>query len=257
MNTLDLLYQNSPMEQYNIYNVMPFNVPQFGEINNVVFVLILSLIQSLSLFWVGVSREEIKLNSWSVISEIMYHTNLRIVSTYIGSNNRIYFPLLYTIFYIILFSNVLGQVPYSTTSTAEIVITLTISSTMLQGILIIGYQTLNTKLFAVLLPAGSPIPLIFLMVQLELLAYVTKILSLGQRQAINMLVGHILCKVLVGFIWQGVVSASKAGVLTLIVSFIPLLLLSVFLALEILIAYLQAYIFVFILCLTFKDIVQL
>ncbi len=98
-------------------------------------------------------------------------------------------------------------------------------------------------------------PLIFLMVLLELLAYITRILSLGLRLSINMLVGHILCKVLVGFIWQGVVSAKS--ILTLILSFIPVLLLAVFLSLEILIAYLQAYIFVFILCLTFKDIVQL
>lgn len=246
---------NSPMEQYNIYPVIASS-PQ-GEINNVVFVLIIALVQSVTLLGVGISRDEIKLNSWSTITEAMYHTNLRIVSSYIGENNRIYFPLLYTIFYIILFSNVLGLLPYSTTSTAEIVITLTITSTMQLGILIIGYQNLNTKLFAVLLPAGSPIALIALMVQLEQLAYMTKILSLGQRQSINMLVGHILCKVLVGFIWQGVVSASKTGVLTQMLSFLPIVLLSVFLSQEILIAYLQAYIFIFILCLTFKDIVQL
>lgn len=248
-------FMHSPMEQYNIYTVIPYT-PQ-GEINNVVFVLIISQIQSVTLQWVGIAKDEIKLNSWGVISETMYHTNLRIVSSYIGNNNRIYFPLLYTIFYIILFSNVLGLLPYSTTSTAELVITQTITSTMLLGILIIGYQNQNTKLFAVFLPSGSPVPLIFLMVQLELLAYVTRILSLGLRQSINMQVGHILCKVLVGFIWKGVVSASKTGLFTQILSFLPLVLLSVFLSQEILIAYLQAYIFVFILCLTFNDIVQL
>lgn len=245
-------FMNSPMEQYNIYTVVPY-IGQ--EINNVVFALILSQIQSITLLWVGISKDEIKLSSWAVITETMYHTNLRIVSTYIGNNNRIYFPLLYTIFYLILFSNVLGLVPYSTTSTAEIVITLTITSTMQLGILIIGYQNQNTKLFAVLLPSGSPVPLIALMVLLELLAYMTKILSLGLRLSINMLVGHILAKVLVGFIWQGVVSAK--GVFTFMLSLLPLVLLSVFLSQEILIAYLQAYIFVFILCLTFKDIVQL
>lgn len=248
------MYYNlfSPMEQYNIYTV----IPSIGlEINNVVLALIISLVLSVSALYIGLAKDEIKLNSWSILSETMYHTNLRIVSAYIGENNRIYFPLLYTIFYLILFSNLQGLIPYSTTSTAEFVITLTITSTMLLGILIIGYQNLNTKLFAVLLPSGSPMALIFLMVLLELLAYITRILSLGLRLSINMLVGHILCKVLVGFIWQGVVSAK--GIFTLILSFIPVLLLAVFLSLEILIAYLQAYIFVFILCQTFKDIVQL
>jgi F0F1-type ATP synthase membrane subunit a len=128
---------SSPMEQYNIYTVIPY----IGiEINNVVFALIISLMLSMAFLYIGLAKDEIKLNSWSVISETMYHTNLRIVSTYIGNNNRIYFPLLYTIFYLILFSNLLGLIPYSTTSTAEFVITLTITSTMLLGILIIGYQ---------------------------------------------------------------------------------------------------------------------
>jgi F-type H+-transporting ATPase subunit a len=66
------------------------------------------------------------------------------------------------------------------------------------------------------------------MVLLELLAYMTKILSLGLRLSINMLVGHILAKVLVGFIWQGVVSAK--GVFTFMLSLLPLVLLSVFLS---------------------------
>jgi F-type H+-transporting ATPase subunit a len=76
------------------------------------------------------------------------------------------------------------------------------------------------------------------------MAYITKILSLGLRLAINMITGHILVKVILGFIWSGFVSAK--GIYA-ILPLLPLLLLTVFLALEILIAYLQAYIFVFIL----------
>jgi F-type H+-transporting ATPase subunit a len=165
------------MEQYNIYTVIPSILGL--EINNIVFVMIIALTLSISLLWVGISRDQVSLNNWSVITETMYHTNLKLVSSYIGMNNRIYFPLLYTIFYFILFSNVLGLLPYSTTSTVELVITLTITSTMLLGLLVIGYQNLNTKLFAILIPSGTPFVLLPLLVFLELMAYITKILSLG------------------------------------------------------------------------------
>jgi F0F1-type ATP synthase membrane subunit a len=115
---------SSPMEQYNIYTVI---APCFWtnglEINNISFIMIIALTSIIALLTIGINRDQVSLNNWSVITETMYHTNLKLVSSYIGMNNRIYFPLLYTIFYFVLLSNVLGLLPYSTTSTVELVIT--------------------------------------------------------------------------------------------------------------------------------------
>jgi len=86
------------------------------------------------------------------------------------------------------------------------------------------------------------------MILLEILAYLTRTLSLGLRLAVNMVTGHILVKVILGFIWAGYVKGTSLLVLSL-----PLFLLTLFLCLEILIAYLQAYIFTFITCITLKD----
>ncbi len=90
--------------------------------------------------------------------------------------------------------------------------------------------------------------LIVPMVALEILAYLTRTLSLGLRLAINMITGHVLVKVIVGFIWSAYIKGTSIFVLIL-----PLFLLTMFLVLEILIAYLQAYIFTFIFCITIKD----
>lgn len=87
------------------------------------------------------------------------------------------------------------------------------------------------------------------MIVLEILAYVFRIISLGLRLAINMITGHVLVKTIIGGIWV----AYLKGISLLFLS-IPLLLLTAFLALEILIAYLQAYIIVFITILTLKDV---
>jgi F-type H+-transporting ATPase subunit a len=87
------------------------------------------------------------------------------------------------------------------------------------------------------------------MVFLEVLAFLFRTLSLGLRLAINLITGHILAKVFAGFIWLGFSSG-----LSFIILLLPFTLLTLFLSLEILIAYLQSYIFIFIACLTFKDL---
>jgi F0F1-type ATP synthase membrane subunit a len=87
------------MEQYNIYTVFPSILGL--EINNIVLAMLIAFTLSISLLWVGISSDLVSLNNWSVITETMYHTNLKLVSSYIGANNRIYFPLLYTIFYFV------------------------------------------------------------------------------------------------------------------------------------------------------------
>lgn len=172
------------------------------------------------------------------------------VENYLGYANMKYFPLIFTIFHLVLFSNFLGLIPYSSTSTVEFAITLTIAFTLLIGILIIGFIHHQLYLFAVFIPAGTPLGLVPLMIILEVIAYFTRLLSLGLRLSVNMITGHILTKVCINFIWLGYINGTSFFILI-----IPLALLTLFLCLEILIAYLQAYIFTFITCLTFRDMI--
>jgi len=127
--------------------------------------------------------------------------------------------------------------------------TLSIAFTLLIGILLLGFLTHKLYLLAIFLPSGTPVGLIPLMIFLEVIAYIFRTLSLGLRLAINLITGHILAKVVVGFIWKGYVKGVSYFILA-----IPLILLTIFFSLEILIAYLQAYILIFITILTLKDI---
>lgn len=188
-------------------------------------------------------------NNWQLFSESLYNTALNKISSFINKNFTVYFPLIYTIFFVILFSNFLGLIPYSSTATVEIVLTLSLAFTLLFGILLIGFLNHQLLLLATFLPAGTPLLLIPLMVFLEIVAYIFRTISLGLRLAINLITGHVLAKVGVSFIWLGFTHGTHFLILL-----IPILLVTLYLALEILIAYLQSYIFIFITCLTFNDL---
>jgi F-type H+-transporting ATPase subunit a len=235
----------SPMEQYEIYSVFSMNLV-LNQINIYMLIVTLMLV---SLAFTTASPKLVS-NWWGILNESLYKTILSMVTSYINVKSVIFLPMIYTIFHFILFSNLVGMIPYSSTPTVEIIMTLTLAFTILIGVLIMGFFSHKLYLFAVFLPAGTPLPLIFLMVPLEILAYLTRTLSLGLRLAVNLITGHILGKVLISFIWLAYLNNVSFIILTL-----PLLLVSLFLSLELLIAYLQAYIFTFITCITIRDII--
>lgn len=236
----------SPMEQYEIYSVLSMNLV-LNQINIYMLIVIFIFIFLASTCEAG---SKLITNWWGILNESLYKTMLSMVTSYINVKSVIFLPMIYTIFHFILFSNLVGMIPYSSTPTVEIIMTLTLAFTVLIGVLIMGFFSHKLYLFAVFLPAGTPLPLIFLMVPLEILAYLTRTLSLGLRLAVNLITGHILGKVLISFIWLAYLNNISFIILTL-----PLLLVSLFLSLELLIAYLQAYIFTFITCITIRDII--
>ncbi len=233
------------MEQYIIYPILSFNF----TITNVIFYLMIATFVTIVFSKGIINNNSIVSNNWFILSESLFRTILLKIENFVGAKSMIYLPLFYSLFHIVLFSNFLGLLPYSTTSTAEIILTLSLAFTLLVGILLLGFLTHRLNLLAIFLPSGTPLGLIPIMIVLEILAYIFRIISLGLRLAINMITGHVLVKTIVGGIWI----AYLKGISILFLS-IPLLLLTAFLALEILIAYLQAYIIVFITILTLKDV---
>ena len=233
------------MEQYIIF---PLFTIQFS-LSNIIFFLCLAGSLSIILGNMHMYKGLILSNNWAILSESLFRTMLSMVENFVGRNFTIYLPLFYSLFHLILFSNLLGLIPYSSTPTVEIVMTLSLSFTLLIGIALLGFFTHKFFLLAIFLPAGTPLALIPLMVALEVIAYLSRTLSLGLRLAINLITGHILAKVCAGFLWLGYIKGTSFFLLA-----IGLFLLTLFLTLEILVAYLQAYIFIFISLLTLKDI---
>lgn len=118
----------SPKEQYIIYPIFSLSF----VINNVIFYLILATILTI-LLGKGIKKGRILSNNWGIISESLFRTILLKIENFVGPKSSIYLPIFYTIFHIVLFSNLLGLVPYSTTPTVELVKTLSIAFTLLIG----------------------------------------------------------------------------------------------------------------------------
>jgi F-type H+-transporting ATPase subunit a len=187
--------------------------------------------------------------NWGILSESLFRTVLNMLESFVSPKASIFLPLFYSISQIILFSNFLGLVPYSSTPTVEIVLTLSFSFTLIIGFAILGFLTHRFYLLSMFLPGGTPLGLVPLMVALEVNAYLSRTLSLGLRLAINLITGHTLCKVVAGFLWLGHLNNANLFILGL-----GVFLLTIFLCLEVLVAYLQCYIFLFISLLTLKDV---
>ena len=147
----------SPMEQYEIYSVFSINFI-LNQINIYMFIVTLMLI-SLTF---STYNSKLITNWWGILNESLYKTILSMVTSYINVKSVIFLPMIYTIFHFILFSNLVGMIPYSSTPTVEIIMTLTLAFTILIGVLIMGFFSHKLYLFAVFLPAGTPLALIFL-----------------------------------------------------------------------------------------------
>ena len=136
----------SPMEQYVLFPVFTMNL----VINNVIFYLLIA--GSLVLILGNISNNKIITNNWGIFRESLFRTLLLKIENFVGPKYTMYLPLFYTIFHLILFSNLIGLVPYTSTPTVELIMTLSIAITLLIGILLVGFLTHKIYLLAIFLP---------------------------------------------------------------------------------------------------------
>ena len=244
------MMQLSPMEQFEIYTLFSggFAISSATGYLQLAAQICIQIAELATSPMMASTARQIP-SAQAILHESLFSTILLMVDGFIGRSRQVYLPQIYTIFYLICFANLQGMVPYSSTPTAEVVMTQSLSFSLLIGVQIQGFLSHKLYLQAAFLPSGTPLAQIPPMILQEVQAYVTRTLSLGLRQAVNMITGHILVKVAISFIWVAYLNGTSLLFLAL-----PLSLLTLFQAQEQQIAYLQAYIFTFIQCITFKDI---
>jgi len=155
------------------------------------------------------------------------------------------------IFGFVLINNIMGMLPYSDTGTSSLILTLWVAIGVFGTILTLMFRKHGvTYLFNLFLPSGIALPLLFLLVPIELISYTFRLVSLAVRLFANMMAGHTLFKVLIGFSW----SMIMVGDIFLLVNLFPLGVLFVLTFLEIGIAVVQAYIFTLLTCMYLKDV---
>lgn len=180
-------------------------------------------------------------------AELTYEFIAGIIRETIGPGGARYFPIVFTLFIFILFGNLLGMVPFSFTFTSHIIVTFAIALLVFLGVTVLGFAKHGMHFFTFFVPPGSPILLWPLLIPIEIISYLSRPISLSVRLFANMLAGHTLLKVIAGFV----------PALGIFFGVLPLALVVALTGLEILIAFLQAYVFTILTCLYIKDALEL
>lgn len=252
-------YFFSPLEQFQVLPIFSVYL-NFIDISltNETIILVLILFFSLVFFTSLVKEQEssyfIVPNRWQSVIEIIYKLILSLVTDNIkDKKNQHFFPLVFSIFFLLLSINLIGLIPYSFTLTSHLIVTLTLSLSVFIGINIICVRLHGINFFSLFLPAGTSVILAFLLVPIELISYIFKPISLSIRLFANMMAGHTLLKVIAGFAFT---LMGNVGILFLL-HYIPLLILIPLFGLELGVALIQSFVFSILICIYLNDAINL
>ena len=238
----------SPLEQFVWKPIVPAEIGgvDVSFSNSSLFMTITVVVATLFLV-LGMRRSAIVPGRLQVAVELSYEFIAGLLRDTVGAEGRKYFPIVFTLFMFVLLGNLLGMVPYSFTFTSHIVVTFAMAIVIFVFVTILGFVKHGMHFFSFFAPPGTPVVMLPLLVPIEVISYLSRPISLSVRLFANMLAGHTLIKVIAGFI----------PALGVIFGVLPLALVVALTGLEILIAFLQAYVFAILTCLYINDAIHL
>ncbi|KAG2216630.1 hypothetical protein INT45_007205 [Circinella minor] len=185
---------NNPLEQFEINDFVFILAPIFGftklSLTNIGFYLILVVTITIGMNVLSRNNGYVIPSRWAIHSESVYGSILNMVREQVGAANEIYVPFIFTLFNFVLISNLVGLVPYSFTTTSHLVLTLSLSTAILIGVTIIGFQRHGLGFFAFFIPAGTPFGLVFLLVAIEFIVRHCASICFGNKVSMHWSVMH-------------------------------------------------------------------
>ena len=238
----------SPLAQFEIKTLVPLKM---GEIdvsftNSSTFMVLTVLTVSIFLLF-GMRRAALVPGRWQSMAELSYVFIANLVRDTVGTEGRAYFPFIFTIFMFVLFGNLWGMIPYSFTFTSHIIVTFAMALVIFIGVTLIAIAKHKLHFLTFFMPPGVPMYMAPLLIPIEIISYLSRPISLSVRLFANMLAGHTLLKVFAGF----VISLGIAA------GWLPLVFIVALTGLEIVIAFLQAFVFAILTCLYLNDALHL
>ena len=240
-----------PMQQFEIqrwYELDLFGID--ASFTNSSFFMVLAVIVSSAFLIFSTRRHAIIPGRAQSVAELAYEFVANMVRDNVGPSGIKYFPFIFTLFIFILTLNMLGMLPLghsSFTVTSHIIVTFALAAFVFLGVTLIGFAKHGADFLKFFVPSGVPAVLLPLLVVIEVISYLTRPISLSVRLFANMMAGHTMLKVFAAF----VVSLGVFG------GWAPLLFMIPFTGLEILVSFLQAYVFAILACIYLNDALHL
>ena len=243
-----------PIHQFKINNLAPlFHVGrhEIAFTNSALYMLIIVLLVSALLIGGTASRALVPGRLQS-IAEMSYEFVANTVRSSAGTEGMKFFPFVFTLFMFVLFANMIGLIPFSFTVTSQLIITATLALLVFFIVVIYGFWRNGFKFLKLFVPSGVPIYILPAIVVIEVLSFVSRPISHSVRLFANMLAGHTMLAVFAGF----VVALGSAGGIFTGLAIAPMLLIVAILLLELLVAFLQAYVFAILTCIYLNDAIH-
>ena len=239
----------NPMSQFEVYSIGPkIQIGSFDlSFTNSSLFMVLT-VSVISLFFIAATQKKSLVpNKMQLIAEMVFEFVSKMISETAGKDARPYFPFILSLFLFVLVANLLGMLPYSFTVTSHIIVTFALAFFIFIGVTVVGFAKHGISYLKLFVPSGVPIFLLPLIIVIEVISYLSRPVSLSVRLFANMMAGHTMLKVFGGF----VVSLGILG------GWLPLGFAVALTGLELLVAFIQAYVFAILTCIYLNDALNL
>ena len=244
----------NPIHQFEITPLIPLSVGNIDiSYTNSALWMTIAVVVSTLFLTLAMNRKALVPGRAQAFAEIMYEFVANMIRDNIGPKGMQYFPLIFTLFMVVLLGNVLGLFPYSFTYTSHIIVTAALAFIIFLTVLVIGFARHGLHFLELFVPPGVPGWLMPLILPIEIMSFLIRPVTLSVRLFANMIAGHIMLKVFAGFS-AGMVALGVGGVA---LGILPMVFNSVLIGFELMIAFLQAYVFAILSCIYLKDTVEI
>ena len=244
-----------PIHQFQIINLFPLGKLGSSEIfftNSAAF-MVLAVVLLTGFLVVGTAGGKAVPTRLQSAAELTYEFVANMLRSTAGSEGMRFFPYVFTIFMFVLLLNMFGLIPFGFTVTSHVIITATLALMVFFTVLGYGLIRHGFHFFNLFVPKGVPIYILPMIVAIEILSFISRPISHSVRLFANMLAGHIALKVFAGFI---ILLGGALGAIGWVGGVLPFAMIVALTALELLVAFLQAYVFAILTCIYLNDAIH-
>ncbi|MGF1474941.1 MAG: F0F1 ATP synthase subunit A [Geminicoccaceae bacterium] len=236
-----------PLEQFEVTPILPIQVAGLDlSFTNASLWMGLSVLCVYLVIMLGTQHASLVPSRFQSVVELLYEFVAGMIRDSAGKEGMRYFPVIFTLFTLILYGNLLGMVPGSFTFTSHIIVTFALALAAFAAVTVLGFVLHGAHFLHFFVPPGAPWYMLPLLVPIEVLSYFIRPISLSVRLFVNMMAGHILLKLFAGF----TIALGVFGI-------VPLVVAIGITGLEFVIAFLQAYVFTVLVCIYLRDAIHL
>lgn len=239
-----------PIHQFHIDKWIPIHIGGYDfSFTNSAFFMVTVVVVSVGFLYLTTSSRSLVPGRMQSISEMTYEFVAGMLRNSTGAQGMRFFPLAFTIFLFVLMGNLFGLFPYFFTVTSQIIITAALALLVFFTVIVHGFRLHGFRFLKLFVPQGVPGLLLPLIVVIEFMSFLSRPISHSVRLFANMLGGHITIKVFAEF----VLMMASAGAIGVAGAVLPLAMVVMLTALELLVAFLQAYVFAVLTCIYLND----